>query len=386
MSGKKIAFVGAGQLGLMLAQAGSKLGISSKSAGIDGSCAFASCEPFTKSLENKSSINEFIKDVDVFTFESEHEGLDFANKFSGKSIPIYPPPEFVRIAGDRLLEKAHLGELGVPTAPFLLLNPKMSAFELEQYLANVVSTQMLSPNGVVIKTRHGGYDGKGQWVIRTGDNTDFAKVVIEVLPALSVPGCIVEGLIDFSIECSIIATRAIDGEMAYWPLTHNIHENSILQRSHSPISNLENIDELEKQAIDIVKNICEKNNYVGTIAIECFVTKNGLVVNEIAPRVHNSGHWTIEGSTTSQFEQHVRAICGLELGPTDLIGVSTMINLIGRTVDAESIENLEGVYLHWYGKEIRPGRKVGHITIVGESEEQCSTRELKVQLILDSKY
>lgn len=384
MSIKRVAFVGAGQLGLMLAQAGSKLGISFRSAGVDGSCAFASCESFTKSLDDEKSINEFIKDVDVFTFESEHEGLDFANKIVDKTIPIYPSPEFVRIAGDRLLEKSHLGELQVPTAPFVILDSQLSAFELGQELANIVSAQMLSPHGVVVKTRHGGYDGKGQWVIRTGDSTDFDKVATEIVPALLDPGCIVEGLVDFSIECSILATRAIDGEMAYWPLTHNIHENSILKRSHSPISNLENIDELGKQAIEIVTTICETNNYVGTIAVECFVTETGLVVNEIAPRVHNSGHWTIEGSKTSQFEQHVRAICGLELGPTDPIGVSTMINLIGRTVDSESIENLEDVYLHWYGKEVRPGRKVGHITVVGDTEDECYAIETLVLEILET--
>ena len=377
----KIAAVGGGQLAQMLGQAAKGLGHTFRSASAPESCAFSDCEPFTEPI-NEDNLKSFLSDVDVFTFESEHEGLEVSANIEKLGIPIYPSPHFVEIAGDRNLEKTHLQDLGIPTAPFLLIDTDHDAASLDQYLANIVSTQVLSASGIVIKTRHGGYDGKGQWVIKTGQNTDFAKVALEILPATKNPGCIVEGLVDFSIECSIIATRSIDGKIKTWPLTENEHVDSILRRSVSPITGIANLSELENQAQAIAINLCEKSNYVGTIAIECFVTKTGLIVNEIAPRVHNSGHWTIEGSKTSQFEQHIRAVTGMELGSTESSGTSVMINLVGIDVNKEALSNIDGVYLHWYGKEVRPNRKVGHITIVADTAQECEKLERQVNQIL----
>jgi len=369
-----VACIGGGQLAQMLGQAGKKLGITLRSSGSIDSCAFSDCEPFTKDLSDDENFKSFIEDISTFTFESEHEGLEWATKISENSIDVYPPAEFVKIAGDRLLEKNHLKDLGIPTAPFELIDPEIGAAELDRLLANLVSTQALSPYGVVVKTRHGGYDGKGQWVIKVGEDTDFGRVATEIFPAIKSPGCIVEGLVDFSLECSVIAARSSTGEFASWPLSQNEHEDSILRFSYSPIFGLENLPELETQAIKIARVLCEENNYVGTIAVECFVTDDGLAVNEIAPRVHNSGHWTIEGSETSQFEQHLRAITGMKLGDTSCRGLSAMINLVGIKVDPKPFENLEGIYLHWYGKIVRKDRKVGHITIVGESVEELDKR------------
>ncbi len=379
----KIACVGAGQLAQMLGIAAKELGITVRSAAKEGSCAFNTCEAFTDDLTDELILDNFLNGIDVFTFESEHEGLEYTERIQARGVPIFPSPAFVHIAGDRLHEKTALDNLGIPVAPFELLQPDASPFLLDQHLANLVNTQTLSPLGIVVKTRHGGYDGKGQWVIRTGENTDFARVVTEIMPLVATPGCIVEGLVDFSIECSILASRSRSGEIKTWPLTHNIHADSILRYSTSPITDVPNVEKLEDQAIDIVRKICTEYDYVGTIAVECFVTSSGLVVNEIAPRVHNSGHWTIEGSSTSQFEQHVRAITGMELGDTTCAGFVSMLNLIGQTINSDALEKIEGVYLHWYGKEVRPARKVGHITIVGSTKLELESRERQVKAILD---
>jgi 5-(carboxyamino)imidazole ribonucleotide synthase len=371
---KIVACVGGGQLAQMLGQAGEKLGIVVRSSGAKDSCAFSDCEPFTNDLNQEDNFKSFIEDIDVFTFESEHEGLDWAEKMQDNSINVFPPANFVKIAGDRFLEKSHLKDLEIPTAPFELIDASISSAELQNLLEEIISSKSLSPHGIVVKTRHGGYDGKGQWVLKVGEETNFKKIASEIYPAISSPGCIVEGLVDFALECSVIAARSTTGEFASWPLSHNEHRDSILRFSYSPILEINNLEELEIQAKNIARALCEQNDYVGTIAVECFVTNNGLVVNEIAPRVHNSGHWTIEGSITSQFEQHLRAITGMKLGSTQCPGFSAMINLVGVDVDKESFENKEGIYLHWYGKEVRDNRKVGHITIVGSTVEELGER------------
>ncbi len=366
---KTIGVKGSGQLAQMLAQSANKLGYSIRSAGKNGSCAFSDCKAFTKDLKSSENIEEFLRGIDVFTFESEHEGLEIIDQVKKHEIKIFPPAEFVKIAGDRLLEKTELQKLNIPTAPFVEVDASLNVDQLSEFLQLLLETKKLSDSGIVVKTRHGGYDGKGQWVIT---NSDFDENAIsEIHRNIASPGCIVEGLVNFQIEVSILATRSQNGEIKTWPLTHNIHKDSILQFSYCPTTGIENIDEMEKQAHSIVQTLCEKTNYVGTIAVECFVTNNSLIVNEIAPRVHNSGHWTIEGSQTSQFENHIRAITGLELGDTDLKGFCAMINLVGVEIDPADFKDMENVYLHWYGKEVREKRKVGHITVVGTDEIHC---------------
>ncbi len=372
-----VACVGGGQLAQMLGQAGKGLEITLRSAAKPDSCAFSDCEPFVENLFDQENFTSFIKDVDIFTFESEHEGLEFSDKVLMNNVPIYPPADFVKIAGDRFLEKSYLSNLDIPTAPFELIDTELNIKELEIFLTDLFSSKTLSPNGLVVKTRHGGYDGKGQWVISNAHENDFNELSKEIHSVIKSPGCIVEGLIDFSLECSIIAARSTKGEFASWPLTRNEHQNSILRFSYSPILGLDNLEDLEIQAMHIAQTLCEQSNYIGTIAVECFVANNGLVVNEIAPRVHNSGHWTIEGSKTSQFEQHLRAITGMELGDTSCSGFSAMINLVGVEIDAKRFENQEGIFLHWYGKQVRKDRKVGHLTIIGSSIEQLNERTKK---------
>lgn len=373
----RVAFVGGGQLAQMIGEAGACLDLSFRSASSEGSCAFSTCEAFTQSLISTEVIEDFLDGIDVFTFESEHEGLDIADTVAAHSIPIRPSASFVELAGDRLKEKTFLNCLSIPVAEFCEINPTFDREHLEQYLVDTLATHTLSDTGIVVKTRRGGYDGKGQWVLLEDD--DIAHAAREIHPLLQTPGCIVEGLVDFSLECSILAARSLDGDIAHWPLTHNIHRDSILRFSFSPITMIDNVDEIEKQARTIAETILSSRDYVGTIAVECFVTSEGLVVNEIAPRVHNSGHWTIEGSRTSQFEQHARAITGMNLGDTTTSGFSAMINLVGRGVDEGKLASLDKVSLHWYGKEVRSKRKVGHITVVGVTPTE---RDELIQLVL----
>ena len=376
MGSKSVGFVGGGQLARMLGEVSGKLDIDCKCLGPQNSSASVSCRMYDAETQEK----DFLDSIDVFSFESEHEGLELVDKVNAHSIPIYPSAEFVEIAGDRFLEKSCLKSLSIPTAPFLLLDPEQNENELSAFLKKTIESKELSEHGIVVKTRHGGYDGKGQWVLKVASEHDFDAIAVELKNVISNPGCIVEGLVDFEIECSIVATRSLNGDMSYWPLTHNIHEESILRFSYAPITAVNNVSDLEKQAKEIANALCESNNYVGTIAVECFVTDSGLVVNEIAPRVHNSGHWTIEGSETSQFEQHLRAVSGMELGDTSIKGFCAMINIIGRDIDIEKISLLDDTYVHWYDKEVRPARKVGHITVVGKDEND---RDEKIAEVLN---
>ncbi|MFN8015510.1 MAG: 5-(carboxyamino)imidazole ribonucleotide synthase [Acidimicrobiia bacterium] len=377
---KKVSVVGGGQLAQMMGQAGKKIGVQINCAGDETSCAFSDCIGFIQDLSYEKELKKFLDGVCAFTFESEHEGYEIAKLVEKYNVPVYPNAEFVKTAGDRFFEKSHLFNLKIPTAPFELIDQDISIENLKTYLTDLIANKKLSSNGIVIKTRHGGYDGKGQWVIKT--DIDIEEKFNDIHSKLLNPGCIVEGLVDFDFECSIIASRSISGDFKSWPLSHNIHKDSILARSYSPMTIVENVDILENQAYDIAKKICSENNYVGTIAIECFVKNNKLIVNEIAPRVHNSGHWTIEGSTTSQFEQHLRAITDMKLGETTPLGYSALINIVGREVtleQREKLSNLDNVYLHWYSKEVRPFRKVGHITIV--ASDVTSRDELENQVL-----
>ena len=239
-------------------------------------------------------------------------------------------------------------------------------------MTDLLETQELSEFGIVIKTRHGGYDGKGQWVLKDGSDTSKLHAISNELSELvSEPGLIIEGLVNFDFECSIIATRSIKGDIVTWPLIHNIHKDSILDISRSPINNELISESDEKTAKEYVSQICEEHNYVGTICVELFHTKSGLIVNEIAPRVHNSGHLTIEGSKTSQFRNHINAIRGENLESTELIGHCAMINIVGFKISEKTqslIDSIEGIYFHWYNKDVRPKRKVGHITIVSNTD------------------
>jgi len=307
--------------------------------------------------DDEERLSELARKSDVVTYEFENVPVASA-RFLNELVPVYPPPVALEVSQDRLDEKQFFAKLGIPTPPFA---PVSSQEELTQAVARIGLP-------VVIKTRRFGYDGKGQMVLRT--EADVARA----WEALGAALLIVEGLVPFDRELSIIGVRSKTGETRFWPLVENEHRDGILRVSipKSDVWTPELQARAEKHAAEVMNVL----GYVGVLAIELFMKDGELLANEMAPRVHNSGHWTIEGAETSQFENHVRAILGLPLGSTRMIGVSAMINAIGKLPPKDRVLAVEGAHLHAYGKDAAPGRKLGHVTIRAQSRsELCAKLE-----------
>lgn len=360
---KTIGILGGGQLGMMMAMSALQLGYK---------CVFLEdAHNAPASLYGKvytsDELSDFIADSDVFTLEFENTPVATANFLATQKAGIYPPPNALEVAQDRLSEKALFNELGVPTVPYRSVN---SPDEL-----NRACDELGLP--LVLKTSRGGYDGKGQFVIKTANDIDTAW---DELGKATVGGAmpaplIAEGFICFEREVSLIAVRSKTGEIAYYPLVENTHNNGILAKTVAPALNVEH---LTKDAQNSIAKILEKLNYVGVLTLELFVTPNGLLANEIAPRVHNSGHWTIEGANTSQFENHVRAVLGLPLGGTNIVKPSVMLNVIGKYPDENQLLKIKGVHFHHYHKAERDGRKIGHITVMCDELAQSVAQAEKL--------
>jgi 5-(carboxyamino)imidazole ribonucleotide synthase len=273
------------------------------------------------------------------------------------------------VSQDRLDEKQFLADLGIPTAPFAAAS---SREELERVIA-----QMGLP--VIVKTRRFGYDGKGQLYLRTA--ADVSRAWDAFAPSGPV-SLIVEGVVVFEREMSILAVRSKTGETRFWPLVENEHRDGILRLS-IPQSDAWTPD-LQERAEEHARRVLDALDYVGVLAIELFLLGgDALVANEIAPRVHNSGHWTIEGSETSQFENHVRAILGLPLGSTRMNGQTAMVNIIGVLPAREPVLEVEGAHFHAYGKDASPGRKLGHVTIRAQSRAELASKLERLLPIVD---
>jgi 5-(carboxyamino)imidazole ribonucleotide synthase len=267
---------------------------------------------------------------------------------------------------DRLVEKEAFRRLGIETAPFL---PVSSLGELRDGL------QALGLPGV-LKTRRFGYDGKGQVVIRDTHAIEDAWKAMGVNASL-----ILEGFVAFRRELSILSVRGVGGETAHYPLTENEHQSGILRRSRAPIPEI--TERQEEEARRIAALVLDALGYVGVLAVELFETEDGrLLANEMAPRVHNSGHWTQNGAATSQFENHIRAIAGLPLGSTDALGWSAMVNLLGHWPEPSELLALPGTFLHLYGKSPRPLRKVGHVNVCGGTPEELERRMALVESVV----
>ncbi|MGN2624956.1 5-(carboxyamino)imidazole ribonucleotide synthase [Stutzerimonas balearica] len=338
----KIGVIGGGQLGRMLALAGTPLGMTF--AFLDpapDACAAALGEHLRADYDDKDHLRRLADEVDLVTFEFESvpaETVAFLSQF----VPVYPSAESLRIARDRLFEKSLFQELGIPTPAFADIQ---SQADLDAAVASIGLP-------AVLKTRTLGYDGKGQKVLRSA--ADVAGAFAELG---SVP-CLLEGFVPFTGEVSLVAVRGRDGETAFYPLVHNTHETGILRLSVASSNH-----PLQKLAEDYVGRVLDKLDYVGVLAFEFFEVDGGLKANEIAPRVHNSGHWTIEGAECSQFENHLRAVAGLPLGSTAKLGESAMLNFIGEVPPVDKVIAIEDCHLHHYGKAFKAGRKVGHATL-----------------------
>ena len=360
----KVGIVGGGQLGMMLGEAAGTLDITCRFFDPSAESPAKSvgeliCAPY----EDTAALERFAQGLDVITYEFENVPLNVAESLA-QTGHVYPPPAALKRTQDRLMEKELLSSLGVPVAPFIAVS---SDGELKRALAAVGTP-------AVLKTRRMGYDGKGQAVIGADAEREAGWAAMRGQPA------ILEGYVPFDRELSIIAVRSRDGQIACYPLVENQHRDGILRLSRAPAPEI--TEALQGQAETYVTALLTHLEYVGVITIELFQVGDELLGNEIAPRVHNSGHWTIEGAQTSQFSNHLRAICGLPLGSTKAQGLSAMVNLIGTMPDLSALRGQAGIFIHDYGKEPRAGRKLGHITVCGDDEPMLLERLKNVQAIV----
>ena len=354
--GATIGILGGGQLGRMLALAASRLGLRVHVFAPESGPAFDVCTRHTiAAYEDEAALTAFAQAVDVVTYEFENVPARTASVLNVTRV-VRPGADALARTQDRLVEKTFLNNLGIPTAPFHQVDDAGG-------LARGVA-QLGRPS--ILKTRRFGYDGKGQALVREG--SDLAVIY----RSLGAKPCILEGVVPFVKEVSVIAARGINGAFAAWDVCENTHDHHILSVTRAPAAISE---QSAVEAMEMAKTIADALDYVGVIAVEMFLVEDKkadgakverLVVNEIAPRVHNSGHWTIDGAVTSQFEQHIRAICGWPLGSTRRHGRIEMTNLIGADVHQwHDLLGEPGACLHLYGKhDARPGRKMGHVTRV----------------------
>jgi 5-(carboxyamino)imidazole ribonucleotide synthase len=339
-----IGIIGAGQLGRMLALAGFPLGLGFRFLDPNEDAPSGQLAPLVVgAYDDPASLERLATDADLITYEFENVPVEALGTITGLR-PCFPPPEALRVSQDRLLEKELFGRLGIPTPDYRSVD---SAAELRVAVAEIGLP-------CVLKTRRLGYDGRGQRVLRKLSDLPPAWRALGGVPL------ILEGFVDFDCEVSIVGARSTSGEIRAYPLVTNTHREGILRTTVAPWDG----GRLGALALRYLRRVLREFDYVGVLAIELFVQRDRLIANEMAPRVHNTGHWTIEGAATSQFENHLRAILGLPLGDTRATGYSAMVNFIGSMPDRAGLLALPGVHFHDYGKEPRAGRKLGHCTVV----------------------
>lgn len=351
-----VGILGGGQLGRMLSLAGYPLGLRFRVFDTyDDAPAGEMAELVVgKSFDDREALARFAEGLALITYEFENVPVDTA-RFLAAQAPVFPPSAALEVSQDRLTEKTFFKEHGIPT-------PKFSAVDSRESLAAALETLGTL---AVVKTRRLGYDGKGQRVIRQATDVQDAWNSLKGKPL------ILESFVPFDREVSLLSVRGRDGATAFYPLVENYHHRGILRRSIAPAP--ETSPALQAQAEAYGRRVLEALDYVGVLAIEFFQQDGRLLANEMAPRVHNSGHWTIEGAETSQFENHLRAVLGFPLGSTAPRGHAVMLNLIGTIPESAAALTASNAHLHLYAKEPRPGRKLGHITLRGDDEDAVGT-------------
>jgi 5-(carboxyamino)imidazole ribonucleotide synthase len=358
----RVGIIGAGQLGQMLGFAGREMGIACRYLDpSDAPPAADAGQVIRRAFDDAEALDELANACDVITYEFENVPVDALLGIAGR-VPVFPPPEALRKAQDRLTEKRLFDELEIPL-------PRYRAVDSLDDLRAAVEAIGLP---LVLKTRRFGYDGKGQFVVTTADDIDNGW------QELAGSALLAEEWLPFDFEVSAIGARAAGGEIAMYPLTRNEHADGILRRSRAPVD----APDLEAKAQDYMHRLLGRLDYVGVLALELFVVGDRLLANEFAPRVHNSGHWTIEGAETSQFENHLRAITNQPLGLTSCRGHAGMLNLIGEIPEAAANLQIPGCWLHDYGKSPREGRKLGHVTVVADSARERDERLQRVEAAL----
>jgi 5-(carboxyamino)imidazole ribonucleotide synthase len=359
----RLGILGGGQLGRMMALAAYPLGVRCRLLDpTEGTAAAEVAEVVVGRYDDPDMLDRFVTRLDAVTYEFENVDTAALDHVEGR-VPVRPGRRALEVAQDRLIEKSFFRDHDIETTPFA---PADSLEELEAAVAEVGLP-------AILKTRRFGYDGKGQAVLRDPSDVPLAWEAVGGVPLL------LEGLVPFDRELSILGVRDTNGALAFYPVVENEHDDGILRRSRAPAPDLS--PGLEDRARYYATRLLEDLDYVGVLAVELFQVGDRLLANELAPRVHNSGHWTIEGANTSQFENHVRAVTGLPLGATGMRDYAAMVNLIGAIPDPADVLRHPHTHLHLYGKEPRPGRKVGHITVCHEDPDVVRDTAEKLRTI-----
>lgn len=363
---KTVGILGGGQLARMLALAGAPLGVRFLVVdNVGDACAGQVAPQIKADWRDFAALEDFAKRIDVATFDFENVPADTA-RWLAERVDVFPNPRALAATQDRLVEKSMFRELGLDTPAFAAVD---SRADLERALGQIGCP-------AVLKTRRLGYDGKGQFRIKSPADADAAWAALGDSRGAAL---ILEAWVAFEREVSLVAVRGRDGAFSTYPLVQNWHEDGILSATLAPAPGAQALIE---PAAQHARAIAEHLDYVGTFALELFVKDGRLLGNEMAPRVHNSGHWTIEGAPCSQFENHVRAVLGLPLGDTSVLGVAVMLNFIGELPDALPVLAEPRAHWHDYGKSPRAGRKVGHATLCANTNAEMRERLTRVAHLL----
>jgi 5-(carboxyamino)imidazole ribonucleotide synthase len=362
----RVGILGAGQLGRMIALAGIPLNVQFRFLDpTPNSPAGQFAEQIIAPYDDPDALVQLAESCDVVTYEFENVPASAAALLAER-VPLFPPPPALQVAQDRLYEKQLFEEVGIP----------VPAYHAVESLADLEAGVKAVGLPCVLKTRRLGYDGKGQKVLR------HEKDILPAWEELGGTPLILEAFVAFEREVSLIGVRSRGGDTEFYPLVENLHYEGILRRTLAPMPHhsayLQNIAEQAMQSI------LERLDYVGVLTIEFFEKEGTLYANEMAPRVHNSGHWSIEGAETSQFENHLRAVLGLPLGSTAVRGYAAMVNLIGTLPETEAVLKLPETHLHLYGKSPRPGRKIGHINLLANDYETLLVRVKAVESLISA--
>ncbi|WP_363797880.1 5-(carboxyamino)imidazole ribonucleotide synthase [Lysobacter firmicutimachus] len=362
-----VGILGGGQLARMLALSGAPLGL--RFLVLDNTadaCAGQFAPMVVGDYTDQPALDEFASKIDVATFDFENVPAESAHWLAERR-PVFPSPRALAVAQDRLAEKTLFRELGIPV-------PDFAPIDTREQLAAAVE-RIGTP--CILKTRRLGYDGKGQFRIKAP--ADLGAAWDALGAQADKVGLILEGFVRFERELSVVAVRGRDGEFRAWPITENWHVDGVLSASLAP-ARVD--DELAATAIAHARKLAQALDYVGVFALELFCRDGVLLANELAPRVHNSGHWTIEGSETSQFQNHLRAVLGLPLGDTRMLGHACMLNWIGAMPEAAPVLAEAGGHWHDYGKSARDGRKVGHATLRADDPAELAAALRRVGVAL----
>lgn len=357
----RIGILGAGQLGRMLALSGYPLGNQFVSYDISGSPGAVLGDLIADPAQEK--LDEFLGQVDVVTYEFENLPADMVAAIAERR-PLYPGVTSLQVCQNRESEKRLFGQLGIPTAQWRVAD---SVESLE-----AAARELGCP--VVAKSITEGYDGKGQAVLRAPEDA------ADAWERIGHHRLIVESFVQFARELSVIAVRGQDDEIAVYPMAENVHVDGILRYSIAPAPSLSSTIQVEAETY--IRALMKEMDHVGVLALELFETDDGLLANEMAPRVHNSGHWTQDGANTSQFENHIRAITGMPLGDVSARGLTCMVNIIGQHGEAKDLLRLPYAHLHLYDKSERAGRKLGHVNVQADSYRELVWRAMNVASFL----